>query len=280
MANLDLPTVSGFGQEWKFFDQNTADRSEIQTLFQQYFGIFPWKDLPPDAVGADLGCGSGRWAKLVAPRVGHLHLVDASEEALSVARKNLQGLGNLSFHRGSIEEIGISENSLDFAFSLGVLHHLPDTRQALKDIARRLKPGSPFLVYLYYAFDHRPAWYRLLWKMTDMVRVAISKLSFPVKLVVTQALAVLIYWPIARTARILEKVGLLPSSWPLAYYRDRSLYVMRTDALDRFGTRLEKRYTQREISEMLTYAGFERTIFSVTAPFWCAVSYKGHSNVS
>ena len=48
---------------------------------------------------------------------------------------------------------------------------------------------------------------------------------------------------------------------------------MRTDALDRFGTRLEKRYTRQEIKEMLVNAGMERITFS-DSPCWCAVGYQ------
>ena len=46
---------------------------------------------------------------------------------------------------------------------------------------------------------------------------------------------------------------------------------MRTDAYDRFSTRLEKRFTRVEIEGMLKFAGFERVLFSDNAPFWCAV---------
>ena len=86
--------------------------------------------------------------------------------------------------------------------------------------------------------------------------------------------AACVYWPLARTARALEAVGLLPRSWPLAYYRDKSFYVMRTDALDRFGTRLEQRFTRAEIESMLHTAGVADVRFSENAPYWCAVGIK------
>jgi hypothetical protein len=49
---------------------------------------------------------------------------------------------------------------------------------------------------------------------------------------------------------------------------------MRTDALDRFGTRLEQRYTRRQIEDMMRQAGLERIRFSEHEPYWCAVGYK------
>ncbi|MGA8691845.1 MAG: class I SAM-dependent methyltransferase, partial [Methyloceanibacter sp.] len=69
---------------------------ERQRIFDRYFSIFPWDLLPKQgATGADIGCGSGRWAALVAPRVAKLHLVDASEAALEVAKRNLCSAPNV-----------------------------------------------------------------------------------------------------------------------------------------------------------------------------------------
>jgi hypothetical protein len=60
----------------------------------------------------------------------------------------------------------------------------------------------------------------------------------------------------------------------LAWYRSRSFYTMRTDALDRFGTKLEKRFTSNQIRKMMENSGLRNIIFSDTAPYWCAVGYR------
>jgi ubiquinone/menaquinone biosynthesis C-methylase UbiE len=274
MKNVDLKTVKGFGREWSSFDQEGMSTRERASIFNDYFHLFPWDHLLANSVGADIGCGSGRWAAMVAPRVGHLHLVDASSEALAVAKEKLSGQANCSFYRASVGDLPFPGASLNFAYSLGVLHHVPDTAEALKSVAAVLKKGAPFLVYLYYAFDNRPLWFRLLWKASDMARSAISGLPYSLRLPVCQAIAALVYWPFSRVARLLEAVKRLPESWPLAYYRDKSLYVMRTDALDRFGTRLEQRFTRAQIEEMLRRAGFVGVRFSTKPPYWCAVAYR------
>ena len=49
---------------------------------------------------------------------------------------------------------------------------------------------------------------------------------------------------------------------------------MRTDSLDRLGTRLEHRFTRNEIQTMLESAGLENIAFRENEPFWCAVGYK------
>jgi SAM-dependent methyltransferase len=154
--NADAKTVEGFGRQWARFDQSGMQTDEASVAFDQYFRLFPWSTLPQGAVGFDLGCGSGRWAKMVAPRVGTLHCIDASAEALDVARERLANVPNAVFHHASVADIPLAGDSMDFGYSLGVLHHIPDTAAGLKSCVKKLKPGAPFLAYLYYAFDNRP----------------------------------------------------------------------------------------------------------------------------
>jgi ubiquinone/menaquinone biosynthesis C-methylase UbiE len=275
--NLDPQVARGFGQEWSTFrqDQDHLSQQQRQEIFDDYFRIFPWHLLPPGGgVGIDVGCGTGRWSMLVAARVEHLHLLDASAAALDVAKQNLSFAKNISYHANSVAEIPLPSHSLDFAYSLGVLHHVPDTQAAIEAVADKLKPGAPFLVYLYYALDNRPGWYRLLWRMSNMARLVISRLPHPLRLVISQTIAAVIYWPLARGARLLSRLGLSARSVPLAYYADKSFYVMRTDAYDRFCTRLEQRFTRLEIERMLTRAGFANVQFSNREPFWCAVGIR------
>ena len=211
---------------------------------------------------------------LVAPRVKHLHVLDASPLALETARQNLAGTPNVSFHLAGVDSIPLPDASLDFAYSLGVLHHVPDTAAAIHDVARKLKHGAPLLIHLYYAFDNRPRWFRAIWHVSAWVRVVVSRLPHALRLAASQFIAATVYWPLARVARRLETAGRLPGSWPLAYYRDKSFYVMRTDAFDRFCTRLEQRFTRAQIEAMLGSAGFVDVRFSQSEPYWCAVATK------
>jgi SAM-dependent methyltransferase len=273
-TNLDVATVAGFGTEWSRFDQSELSDAERLATFEQYFAVFPWDELPAGAEGFDLGCGSGRWAALAAPRVGTLHCVDASPDALAVARTTLAGQDNCAFHVASVDTLPFAERSMDFGYSLGVLHHVPDTAAALRSAVRPLKPGAPLLVYLYYAFDNQPRWYRTLWRATDVVRRAVSRSPVRVKVAVTGAIAAVVYLPLARLSRLLDRRGIDVEAMPLSFYRDRSFYTMRTDAFDRFATRLEQRFTADEIRSMMTAAGLRDVVVSDGPPYWCAVGRR------
>lgn len=273
-TNVDELTVAGFGHEWRRFDQSTLSEQELLEHFERYFSEFPWSSLPPNAEGFDLGCGSGRWARFVAPRVRRLHCIDASADALAVAKQNLSAASQCTFDHASVDAIPLQDGSQDFGYSLGVLHHVPDTQAALASCVAKLKPGAPFLVYLYYAFDNRPTWFRALWKATDLIRFLLSRAPFRIRAAVTELIAWLIYWPLARLSSMLARAGMNVEKIPLSFYRNASLYTMRTDALDRFGTRLERRFTKAEIVSMMTAAGLADVRVRAGAPYWCAVGVR------
>lgn len=273
-TNVDEVTVASFGDEWTHFDQSMLSDAERERMFGPYFSIFPWHILPQDAEGFDMGCGSGRWAKLVAPRVGRLNCIDASAEALGVARRNLANVGNVRFIEASANAAPLDVASQDFGYSLGVLHHIPDTATALKACVDLLKPKAPFLVYLYYRFDNRPLWFRLLWQASELFRAIIRRLPARLKFPVTDAIAITVYWPLARLSRLLGNLGLDTRHIPLQYYCDKSFYTMRTDCRDRFGTPLEQRFTRAEIKAMMGSAGLVDIVISDEEPFWCAVGIK------
>ena len=271
--NIDPATVRSFGDEWSRFTQReTID--ELERIFRRYFAIFPWKDLPEDATGADIGCGSGRWATFVAPRVGHLHCVDPSGRALEVARGTLSEAHNVTFHQAGVTDLPFSPNSLDFAYSLGVLHHVPDTTTAIESCVRHLKPGAPLLLYLYYSLDNRPSWFRRVWKLSNLGRRWVSGLPAREKAIACDAIAAGVYFPLARLAWLGERMGVDVGNIPLAAYRSLSFYAMRTDSRDRFGTPLEQRFSRAEIQGMMEDAGLERVRFHSAEPFWCSVGFK------
>jgi ubiquinone/menaquinone biosynthesis C-methylase UbiE len=277
--NIDHKTVDGFGDEWLRFDQSNLPVQEHGDRFESYFSIFPWHILPKNAEGFDLGCGSGRWAKMVAPRVGHLHCIDPSE-ALDVARKNLAKFENCEFHNAVVSAIPLGDESMDFGYSLGVLHHIPDAQAGLDACVKKLKIRAPFLLYIYYNFDNRPLWFRYIWRISNFLRYAVSRMPNRLRYFCSQILALLVYLPLTTLSRAAEKVGINVSNFPLSYYRNMSFYTMRTDALDRFGTRLEQRFSREQIQLMMEKAGLERVVFSKNEPFWCAVGYRSLQNKS
>lgn len=273
--NIDQKTVEAFGNQWAHYHQGDEENvKELKFLFDRYFSLVEWESLPANAQGFDAGCGAGRWALLAAEKLGHLHCIDASSEALDVAKENLKKFSNCSYHACSIEKAPIDKNSLDFGYSLGVLHHMPDTQQALNDCIAYLKPGGQFLVYLYYNFDNQPKFYRILWSLSEVIRKTVTSLPVAMRNQVCAVIAGLVYWPLAKLSIIGEKLGFKTKSWPLSDYRHATFYRMKHNARDRFGTELEQRFSKVEIEQMMEEAGLENIKFKEGEPYWCALGYK------
>jgi len=277
--NVDDRVVEAFGDEWSRFGNESLDDEELREMFDAYASVFPWDDLPSDAVGFDAGCGSGRWARFFAPRVGRLICVDASAKALDVARRTLMGYDNVEFRHEDLSAMGIADGSCDFGYCLGVLHHVPDTEDATRACVRKLKPGAPFLVYVYYDLEGAGVVRRSLLTVATGLRMLISRLPRQIRHLVTDLLALVLYLPLARLARSVEQGGRNPSRIPLFQYRHRSFYVMRSGALDRFGTRLEKRYSRTEVVELLEGSGLTDIVFSDGPPWWVAVGRRPANRV-
>jgi hypothetical protein len=109
------------------------------------------------------------------------------------------------------------------------------------------------------------------------MRLGICKLPAKPKRLVCDVLAVSVYMPFVLTSRLLRFAG-VPEKYrkkiPLFGYENRSFYIIRNDALDRFGTPLEQRFTKKQIQGMLERAGLTEIIFSNNIPFWHAVAKK------
>ncbi|MDP2736017.1 MAG: methyltransferase domain-containing protein, partial [bacterium] len=130
------------------------------------------------------------------------------------------------FHEASLDTIPLEDGSMDFGYCLGVLHYVPDAQQGIISCVKKLKRGAPLLVYVYYAFENRPLWFRVIWRVSDILRRIISHLPFFLKYWITWVIAAFFYFPIARISLLLEKAGLSVENIPLSAYRRRTFYTM------------------------------------------------------
>ncbi len=272
-SQIESRTISSFGEEWTRYDQKKLSREELQNIFNDYFDIFPKELLNKESVGFDMGCGSGRWAKLISPKVKLLNCIEPSN-AIEIAKKNIH-TNNVIFIKKSVFDNFLPSNSQDFGYSLGVLHHVKDTQAALNKCVNCLKPGSPFLIYLYYKFDGAPNYYFYLWKVSDIARKIISLLPNKLRNLITEIIAFGVYLPLARISYLISLVNKkFIKYFPLSYYSGKSLYTMRTDARDRLGTPYESRFSKNEIKKMMQDAGLINIKFSNKKPYWHAIGFK------
>lgn len=127
----------GFSEELlEALRRNTAETSASYLL--------PY--LRPGLRVLDLGCGPGTisvgLARAVAP--GQLHGVDIEESQVELSRSvaEANGVENATFHVADAADLPFADDSFDVAHCHNVLMHVPDTRAALAEVRRVLKPGG------------------------------------------------------------------------------------------------------------------------------------------
>jgi len=271
-GNIDINTVTSFGEEWSKFSNFSEE--DILIAGDQYFDIVS-KDIYVDKYILDVGCGSGRWSKYLSEKAKAIEAIDPSDAVFSAA-KLLGNDENVRISRASVDNIPFADNTFDLVFSLGVLHHVPDTQAAMNKCVKKVKPGGYFLVYLYYSLDNRGFLFKSLFYISNIMRNIISRLPPKPKKLICDVLAILIYMPFVIVSKLIGYFGFtnILRHIPLSYYANKSINIIRNDSLDRFGTPLEQRFSKKEIHKMMVNCGLEDIVFSSSAPFWHAIGKK------
>lgn len=271
--NADPEVIKSFGEEWQKFD--SFDDRDFQRLGQMYFDIIPESLKNKNSQVMDMGCGTGRWTKFLAPMVGHIDAVDPSI-AIFVADKLLKDTPNVRLTKASSDTLPFGDNSFDMVMSIGVLHHIPDTLQAMKDCVKKIKPGGYLYVYLYYNLENRSLFYKGMFALAHLVRKIVSSLPSKLKKIVCDILAVTMYMPFVLIGRFFRAIGMkkFAKRIVLSDYQDKSFHIIRNDSLDRFGTKLEQRFSKKEIEYMMNESGIKDVQFSPQSPFWHAIGIK------
>jgi len=271
--NIDHETVIAFGDEWSKF--NSFSMEEITSIaLKHYFDIVP-KNYIKDKKLLDVGCGTGRWTKYVSQFAKTVDAVDPSR-AIESAASLLTDCNNVRLSQVSVNDLPFDDNSFDFVFSLGVLHHIPDTALAMKQCVAKVKPGGYFLTYLYYNFDNRGITYKSVFQLSTLLRRVVCNLPSKLKDAICDVLAVIIYIPLVWSATFFKNIGLrsISKKIPLHFYIGKSFHIIRNDARDRFGTPLEQRFSKSEIRLMMDNAGLKEIYFSDNEPFWHVIGKK------
>jgi SAM-dependent methyltransferase len=272
--NIDWQTVESFGAEWTKFSAFTDQ--EITEIGNQYFDIVDFNIINKKSYVLDMGCGTGRWTKYLADKVGFIEAIDPSVSVFK-ASELLKNNTNVRVSQASVDLIPFEDNSFDLVFSLGVLHHIPDTKKAMKNCINKVKPGGYFLVYLYYNFDNRGYLFKTIFQISNLIRKVVSKLPYSIKSLVCDFFAIIFYMPFVLLCRMMDRINFTRKFIkyiPLSFYRRTTFNVIRNDALDRFGTPLEQRFSKKDIQRMMEDCGLGQIHFSNEEPFWHAIGKK------
>jgi len=206
----------------------------------------------------------GRWSYFVKDHCKEIILVDFSD-AISWRARTSQGRRTRCFFKCDLKRLPFRDGFADFLFCLGVLHHLPTP---CLDEVRSLKRAAPrLLIFLYYALDNRPWYFRLLLRGVTGLRRVLNRIrSGALRKLVSLAGTWLIYLPLILLGRLFQLVGAGRFIPLYDITMIKASDASNRNVYDRFFTRIEQRVSRQEILGLAGYvpAGYVSERF----PYW------------
>ena len=250
VARLAARTQASFGYEWTHF-HSWRDSGDIN--FRDYFETADLAALRGGRV-LDAGCGMGRHARQMAAHARQVIAVDFSE-AIRQAALNTREVGNVECVQADLLRLPFADETFDYVYSLGVLHHLGNTETAVRALVATVKPGGRLRVYLYWK---RHGGAGALLRIVNAVRPLTTRLPFWLLRWMCWVLSVALWLAVILPYRLLLAAGVHRiTNWPLFVYAKYPFRILYNDQFDRFSAPLEKRYDPQEVSALLESAGLQ-----------------------
>jgi len=243
----DAPTVwkrtrESFGLQWLTYDV-IEDKEDRATFFAKT-GLR--EEALADTLVLDVGCGGGRYARVAAACGARVVAVDLSR-ACEKARPVLSPYPETLVIQGNLMSLPFVEGSFDAVYSIGVLHHTPDTHAALEAISRFVRPGGTLSVWIYAKRDP------VFEAVNRLLRGITTRMSYPA---------------LMRLARLAVPVGALKRAvlsrrrlaWtskllpPCSSHPDP--VVRACDTFDWYSPEFQWHHTDEELSQWLRELGF------------------------
>lgn len=140
-------TPMSFDIEKWTYEQKRKFRYDLQDYMHGVFGFEQWAGKKV----LDIGCGSGIDAMEFARNGADVTAVDITQNALNLTLELMKETRTMFQVRlASADNLPFSDNTFDLIYSFGVLHHIPNIRDTLREVKRVLKPGGSIMVMLYH----------------------------------------------------------------------------------------------------------------------------------
>ncbi len=176
---------------------------------------------------------------------------------------------------GDLRRLPFKNDFCDFLYCLGVLHHLPV--DAIEEVRYLKKYSKKLLIYLYYSFDNKPAYFNAILTIITPVRLILSKIrNQTFRHCFSWFGVVVLYMPLIWLGNILNFFN-LSKYIPLydGHYWN-SLEELRHHVYDRFFTSIEQRVSRDQIKKLEDT--FTQVTISKNPGYWHFLCVSDESN--
>lgn len=232
--------------------------------------------LPPsNGLILDAGCGDGiDLANQAGTQGAEIIGVELSEGGCRASFQRSLAFSTAHVIQADLCRLPFDDDSFDFVYSYGVLHHLPSPKEGLQELVRVLKPGARVAAYLYKDFSDRAVGWRWLLTATNQLRRITPYLSHRVLYLLCQAASPLVYVLFTIPFRILRLIpGLRSLAADFPFRHATGPFSLVGDLYDRFAAPIERRY-HREDAEALFQDGGLETVITTKDRGWMIAGTK------
>lgn len=240
-------TKKSFGREWTRFDVQRPAEDSQSFLAKTGFSL---SELSGKLV-LDAGCGGGRYTSVAAQAGAEVLAVDLSQ-AVDKTQQLTVSFPNVHLLQADLMNLPLRSECVDYIYSIGVLHHTPDTNRAFQSLLPLLKPRGKIAIWLY------PKWHPIKELINSLQRAVTTRLphsllhslcylAIPLG-AVKRKLLTQKSWPLQRLGVVLHLVTIGVSNHP-----DPQIRVC--DTFDWYSPAYQWHHTFAEVKQWFVEAG-------------------------
>jgi len=258
-------TIEDFGKQWTRYTENRGYYGSKAALDSLVEPLLKAKSIRDKRI-ADVGAGTGRYARLFHEAGAGAILAMEPSTAFEVLKRNTAGLSGIDYLQEPAENI--PPLGFDIIFCIGVLQFIPDPRPALRAMGRALRPGGRLFLWVYGRENNG-----LYLVFVHLLRIFSSRLPY-------KSLSYLSRWllPVADLYAFVCRFMNLPlSDYLLDYFSKLDLYSRKLVIYDQLNPKTAKYYRGTELRHLLETCGFVNIRMHHRLGYsWSALaSYKG-----
>ena len=272
--------ADSFGKQWNNFARTQLDdarAAESELRFRTELG-WSQNELSGKVV-AEFGSGAGRFVEVVSRMNAKLVVGLDITDAVDASQANLGDRDNVFFVQGDILNSPLRDLAFDAVYSVGVLHHTPEPRDAFRRMLATARVNGLVGLSLYEtSLYRRPprnslrvATTELLWALNlwrvELFRVVTTRLPHDVFLAYCKAVV-----PMLHQLNRVPALGTLRYLLPSTCYTDLPVEWSMVDTMDTYATKIVHQYKHKELFHWFVSEGMKHVILHNSRAGWVSVT--------